>query len=679
MLGNSLVRLTTTAVTTDRDGDTATNSATIDLGGNIRFADDGPSVTVSAAADAGVTVVTQDQDTIGANTDTATASFAALFTATPSYGADGPGTTTTSYALSLIAASGTDTGLDSNGSTIRLFNVSGVIYGSTTTNPANAVANAVFSISVNASGVVTLTQFAEIDHTTADPTPGGSPFTDHLAQLANNLVRLTATALTTDGDGDTATNTATIDLGGNIRFADDGPTVTIAASADVAVTVVTQDADTIGANTDTATASFAALFAATPSYGADGPGTTTTSYGLSLIAAAGADSGFDSNGAQINLFNVSGVIYGSTTTNPANAVANAVFSISVNSSGVVTLRQFAEIDHTTVDPTPGGSPFTDHLAVLGNNLVRLTATALTTDGDGDTATGTATIDLGGNIQFADDGPTVTVAASADAAVTVVTQDEDTIGANTDTATANFGALFTVTPAYGADGAGTTTTSYALSLIAASGADSGLDSNGVQINLFSSGGVIYGSTTSNPANAIANAVFSISVNASGVVTLTQFAEIDHTTADPTPGGSPFTDHLAQLGNNLVRLTATALTTDGDGDTATNSATIDLGGNIRFADDGPSVTVSAAADAGVTVVTQDQDTIGANTDTATASFAALFTATPSYGADGPGTTTTSYALSLIAASGTDTGLDSNGATIRLFNVSGVIYGSTTTNPA
>ena len=99
------------------------------------------------------------------------------------------------------------------------------------------------------------------------------------------------------------------------------------------------------------------------------------------------------------------MIYGSTTTNPANAVANAVFSISVNSSGVVTLRQFAEIDHTTADPTPGGSPFADHLAVLGNNLVQLTATALTTDGDGDTATGTATIDLGGNIQFADDGPT----------------------------------------------------------------------------------------------------------------------------------------------------------------------------------------------------------------------------------------------------------------------------------
>ncbi|WP_352521955.1 MULTISPECIES: type I secretion C-terminal target domain-containing protein, partial [unclassified Mesorhizobium] len=42
-----------------------------------------------------------------------------------------------------------------------------------------------------------------------------------------------------------------------------------------------------------------------------------------------------------------------------------------------------------------------------------------------------------------------------------------------------------------------------------------------------------------------------------------------------------------------LTATALTTDGDGDTATNSSTIDLGGNVRFADDGPSLSVDDIA--------------------------------------------------------------------------------------
>jgi Ca2+-binding RTX toxin-like protein len=42
--------------------------------------------------------------------------------------------------------------------------------------------------------------------------------------LANNLVTLTASATITDYDGDSATDSETIDLGGNIKFADDGPT-----------------------------------------------------------------------------------------------------------------------------------------------------------------------------------------------------------------------------------------------------------------------------------------------------------------------------------------------------------------------------------------------------------------------------------------------------------------------
>ncbi|KTD15930.1 hypothetical protein, partial [Legionella lansingensis] len=80
--------------------------------------------------------------------------------------------------------------------------------------------------------------------------------------------------------------------------------------------------------------------------------------------------------------------------------------------------------------------------------------------------------------------------------------------------------------------------------------------------------------------------------------------DHPIAnDPSPTGSPFADQFAVLGNGLVTLTASALTTDGDGDTATDSETIDLGGNVRFADDGPSVVVNANAEAGVLLTTQD----------------------------------------------------------------------------
>ncbi|WP_230317336.1 DUF5801 repeats-in-toxin domain-containing protein, partial [Legionella pneumophila] len=77
---------------------------------------------------------------------------------------------------------------------------------------------------------------------------------------------------------------------------------------------------------------------------------------------------------------------GSTSATQAGVNAgNTVFDLSVDGAGVVTLRQHAEIDHPIADdPSASGAPFDDQLAVLGNNLVSLTATALTTDGDGDT-------------------------------------------------------------------------------------------------------------------------------------------------------------------------------------------------------------------------------------------------------------------------------------------------------
>ena len=106
-------------------------------------------------------------------------------------------------------------------------------------------------------------------------------------------------------------------------------------------------------------------------------------FALSLGAGLldGHDSGLDSNGVQINLFNVGGVIYGSTTANIADAVANQVFTIAVSGSGVVTLLQFAEIDHPIADdPTPTVTPFADQLATLANGLVNLTASATITDG-----------------------------------------------------------------------------------------------------------------------------------------------------------------------------------------------------------------------------------------------------------------------------------------------------------
>nr|WP_280940100.1 retention module-containing protein [Aeromonas hydrophila] len=643
-LANGKVLLSATVTVVDGDNDTATGTVSADLGGNIRFEDDVPSVTINAVADGGITLTTQDAQTIDAASDTATGSFAAAFlaAAVPSYGADGPGTTTVSgYSLSVTDS---NSGLTSNGLAITLTKVGSDIVGSTS-------AGEVFRISVASNGTVTLTQSAELDHLPEDVDNSND---NNLISLANGKVLLSATVTVVDGDNDTATGTVSADLGGNIRFEDDVPSVTINAVADGGITLTTQDAQTIDAASDTATGSFAAAFlaAAVPSYGADGPGTTTVSgYSLSVTDS---NSGLTSNGLAITLTKVGSDIVGSTS-------AGEVFRISVASNGTVTLTQSAELDHLPEDVDNSND---NNLISLANGKVLLSATVTVVDGDNDTATGTVSADLGGNIRFEDDVPSVAINAVADGGITLTTQDAQTIDAASDTATGSFAAAFlaAAVPSYGADGPGTTTVSgYSLSV---TDSNSGLTSNGLAITLTKVGSDIVGSTS-------AGEVFRISVASNGTVTLTQSAELDHLPEDVDNSND---NNLISLANGKVLLSATVTVVDGDNDTATGTVSADLGGNIRFEDDVPSVTINAVADGGITLTTQDAQTIDAASDTATGSFAAAFlaAAVPSYGADGPGTTTVSgYSLSVTDS---NSGLTSNGLAITLTKVGSDIVGST-----
>ncbi|EIC31464.1 VCBS repeat-containing protein [Methylomicrobium album BG8] len=657
VLANGLVTLTATATITDGDGDSATDSETVDLGGNIRFADDGPAIDVAAANESGVVLTTQDADTLGANFDTAssTANFGGVFSiASSNYGADGAGTAPAlSYTLGFAAGftEGSASGMTSNGAAINLWQLAdGTIVGATGTEPATAnAANVVFSLSVSGTGVVTLTQYQELDHDAPGTTAG--PYDGQYEVLANGLVTLTATATITDGDGDSATDSETVDLGGNIRFADDGPAIDVAAANESGVVLTTQDADTLGANFDTAssTAAFGGVFSiASSNYGADGAGTAPAlSYTLGFAAGftEGSALGDDQQRSRRSIYGnlADGTIVGATGTEPATAnAANVVFSLSVSGTGVVTLTQYQELDHDAPGTTAG--PYDGQYEVLANGLVTLTATATITDGDGDSATDSETVDLGGNIRFADDGPAIDVAAANESGVVLTTQDADTLGANFDTAssTANFGGVFSIASSnYGADGAGTAPAlSYTLGFAAGftEGSASGMTSNGAAINLWQlADGTIVGATGTEPATAnAANVVFSLSVSGTGVVTLTQYQELDHDAPGATAG--PYDGQYEVLANGLVTLTATATITDGDGDSATDSETVDLGGNIRFADDGPAIDVAAANESGVVLTTQDADTLGANFDTAssTANFGGVFSiASSNYGADGAGT--------------------------------------------
>ena len=186
-----------------------------------------------------------------------------------------------------------------------------------------------------------------------------------------------------------------------VNIVDDSPALNLVAS-DPAITLTTQDAQTIGAASDTDSASFAGAFAVTVTPGADGVGAVSWTYGLSLTTPGGS-SGLSSNGAAIKLFMVGGEVVGTTaTTTGGISAANTVFKIAVDTAGKVTLTQNAEIDHVANGDTGN---YDQQLAKLADGLVKLNATATVTDGDGDVATSTKSIDLGGNVQFADDGPT----------------------------------------------------------------------------------------------------------------------------------------------------------------------------------------------------------------------------------------------------------------------------------
>lgn len=410
---------------------------------------------------------------------------------------------------------------------------------------------------------------------------------DHNRVLIENGAALNATG-NTHADFDIGgfrllqISSATAEVGSQMSFEDDGPSIALATPTDTAL-VNTQDADTIGAATDSATTNFATAFGTTSSsYGTDGAGSTNSAFALG-VKTQGGDSGLKSDGATIYLYLVSGKVVGSTSSAEAGITAgNTIFDLAVGATGSVTLQQFAEIDHAL----PGvSSNYAAQEATMADDLVTLSDTVTITDQDGDTASDSEVLNIGGNIRFDDDGPSVVLATPTDTAL-VNTQDAQTIAAATDSATQDFATAFgTTSSSYGADGPGTTVSTFTLGLSTPGGA-SGLTSDGVSIQLYLVSGNVIGSTAASVAAITAgNTIFDLSVSATGSVTLRQFAEIDHA----GPGvSSNFAAQQATMVDTLINLTNTVTLTDGDGDTASDSKTLNIGANIKFDDDGPTVT-------------------------------------------------------------------------------------------
>src|SRR5262249_26536496 len=184
-IGGNLITLTATA--TDKDGDQA--SANLDLGPKLSFHDDGPTIGLSG----GTPALTVDETNLAVNDS---ASFAGAFTA--AFGAGGPAVSgATTYALS-VSSSGVDSGLvdTASGNHVFLFVESGQVVGREGTNAGTAVGGPiVFTVSVDASGNVTLDQQRAIIHPTVS-----NPDSNEAVTIGGNLITLTATATGKDGD-----------------------------------------------------------------------------------------------------------------------------------------------------------------------------------------------------------------------------------------------------------------------------------------------------------------------------------------------------------------------------------------------------------------------------------------------------------------------------------------------
>ncbi|MBW7013163.1 DUF5801 repeats-in-toxin domain-containing protein, partial [Pseudomonas sp. N040] len=155
------------------------STSSLEIGSQMLFEDDGPSVSVSAVAPADE--LTVDESDLTADDS---ANYADNFSSSSAYGTDGAGTLDSDYALS-VKSEGVDSGLvdvATDEKVLLTVNGSGVVEGRTETSD-----DLVFTVSVDGSGTVSLDQLRALKH------PDGTDPDDSLTLSAADLIRLTRT------------------------------------------------------------------------------------------------------------------------------------------------------------------------------------------------------------------------------------------------------------------------------------------------------------------------------------------------------------------------------------------------------------------------------------------------------------------------------------------------------
>jgi VCBS repeat-containing protein len=416
-------------------------------------------------------------------------------------------------------------------------------------------------------------------------------------------------------------------------------------------------------------------------YGADGPGTSV--YSLD-IPAGNVDSGVDTtDGKSVWLFEgPNGIIVGRAGSGAGGATPDAagqiIFGISIDSDGELTVVQYDSLKHP-ISPN-------EYDEDIGLTPGVLQAVLTLTDADGDSASGSANI--GNLVRFDDDGPK----AKIDTTHSGFVQHDETAGVQNPgdgsdmdqnaalpaEFTGIVGTLIGWAKSVGAvvSTAGSSTgeddegaTTKLTIAVSSAGVDSFIDDTvtGQNILLFQNGAIIEGRV----GNAAGPVAFAVSINPDGTVNVAQFRALEH------PDNPNNFDETIAIRDLAIKAVYTI--TDGDGDVSTDS--VDIGGRIRFDDDGPDAHITLASgaqivlDESVGVATGPYADPNANDEAgnvandigyAKVSGNVLFNDLSTFGTDGPGSKT--YELTL-SSNGTDSGLDdvATGANIRLWRVS------------
>ncbi|WP_256808841.1 DUF5801 repeats-in-toxin domain-containing protein, partial [Bradyrhizobium sp. Bra64] len=500
-----------------------------------------------------------------------------------------------------ISAPGVDTGLidSQTGNHVFLFLENGVVVGREGKDAAAAVNGPQdFTVSVDATGKLTLTDLRSVHEGTGED--GDISEGTHVPA---GLISLTATVT----DNNNQSTSASVDVGPHLTLQDDGPSIQVVLEGEERalpnlvvdesnLTIATNGIDgSIHNGNNTASASFGGFFQSVT--GADGVPDPQHPISFALSIDPSGTSGLvDAQTSEAVVL----VMNGTTVEGHTAASDLLVFTLSVDSNGVVTFT-----DDRAVKEADGTNPDGNEGINLASGAVTLTGTI--TDNDGDTAT--ASIDLGPRVTFLDDGPSIQVVLEGEerslpnlivdeSNLTAATNGVDgSIHNGNNTASASFSSIFLAET--GADGVPDPQhpISYALSIDTSKSTGLVDAQTGEDVVLTMSGTTVEGHTAS--SNLL---VFTLEVDSDGNVTFT-----DNRSVQEADGTNPDTNEGISLADGVVTLTATI--TDNDGDSA--NASIDLGKQVTFLDDGPSISVSEEAP----TLTVDETVLATN---ATASF-------------------------------------------------------------